>query len=224
MPWILVSNPPDFQRLCRIYQEVAAETGRKLGLGESVGAFRAVHFGRTEAEAVALLRDDQLRRLQPLLRRLRLLGGVPHAGGRREVPARSLHAAAAVGVDARAHAQGQVRAGRHGRPGEARDRGAAQDRRRRRARMVRLVLRPGLHVAGTRRCGRWSSSPSTSSRRFARHGGDHPRHRQLAQPDAQHAPRGVRGPRRSATAPACRSSPRRRARAPRGSAASSPPR
>ena len=30
--------------------------GRKLGLGESVGAFRAVHFGRTEADAVELLR------------------------------------------------------------------------------------------------------------------------------------------------------------------------
>jgi len=56
VPWILVSNPPDFQRLCRTYQEVAAGSGRKLGLGESVGAFRAVHFGRTEADAVELLR------------------------------------------------------------------------------------------------------------------------------------------------------------------------
>jgi len=36
---------------------VAATAGRKLRLGESVGAFRAVHFGNTEAEAVALLRD-----------------------------------------------------------------------------------------------------------------------------------------------------------------------
>ena len=52
VPWILVSNPPDFQRLCRTYREVAAGAGRKLGLGESVGAFRAVHFGRTEADAV----------------------------------------------------------------------------------------------------------------------------------------------------------------------------
>src|SRR5258708_935213 len=57
VPWILVSNPPDFERLCRIYQDVGANAGRKLGLGESVGAFRAVHFGKTEAEAVALLRD-----------------------------------------------------------------------------------------------------------------------------------------------------------------------
>ncbi len=56
VPWILVSNPPDFQRLCQVYRQVAAEAGRKLGLGESVGAFRAVHFGNTEAEAVELLR------------------------------------------------------------------------------------------------------------------------------------------------------------------------
>ena len=102
-------NPPDFQRLCKIYQEVAAENGRKLGLGESVGAFRAVHFGNTEAEAVAAAPRHQLRGLQALLRRLRLLGGVPHPGGRREVPARSVHAAAAVGVDGRPDAQGQVR-------------------------------------------------------------------------------------------------------------------
>src|SRR5437016_2975360 len=57
VPWILISNPPDFQRLCRLYREVAAENGRDLGLGESVGGFRAVHFGRTEEEAVALFRE-----------------------------------------------------------------------------------------------------------------------------------------------------------------------
>ena len=56
MPWILVSYPPDFERLCRLYQDVAAGAGRKLGLGESVGAFRAVHFGRTQEEAVELER------------------------------------------------------------------------------------------------------------------------------------------------------------------------
>jgi alkanesulfonate monooxygenase SsuD/methylene tetrahydromethanopterin reductase-like flavin-dependent oxidoreductase (luciferase family) len=55
MPMILVSNPPDFRRLCRIYQEVAAENGRTLGLGESVGAFRAVSFGNTREEGLALL-------------------------------------------------------------------------------------------------------------------------------------------------------------------------
>jgi alkanesulfonate monooxygenase SsuD/methylene tetrahydromethanopterin reductase-like flavin-dependent oxidoreductase (luciferase family) len=58
IPWILVSYPPDFQRLCRLYQEVAAEAGRKLRLGDSVGAFRAVHFGKTESEAVDLLRTS----------------------------------------------------------------------------------------------------------------------------------------------------------------------
>jgi alkanesulfonate monooxygenase SsuD/methylene tetrahydromethanopterin reductase-like flavin-dependent oxidoreductase (luciferase family) len=61
VPWILVSNPPDFQRLCQVYQEVAHASGRSLKLGESVGAFRAVHFGKTEAEAVALLRDTNYR-------------------------------------------------------------------------------------------------------------------------------------------------------------------
>jgi hypothetical protein len=57
VPWILVAYPPEFRRLCRLYREVAAENGRTLRLGESVGAFRAVHFGRTEEEAVALFRD-----------------------------------------------------------------------------------------------------------------------------------------------------------------------
>ena len=57
VPWILVANPPDFQRLCNVYRDVAGQAGRKLGLGESVGAFRSVHFGKTEAEAVELLRN-----------------------------------------------------------------------------------------------------------------------------------------------------------------------
>jgi alkanesulfonate monooxygenase SsuD/methylene tetrahydromethanopterin reductase-like flavin-dependent oxidoreductase (luciferase family) len=56
VPWILTSYPPAFKDLCHVYREVAAENGRQLGLGESVGAFRAVHFGRTEDEAVELFR------------------------------------------------------------------------------------------------------------------------------------------------------------------------
>jgi alkanesulfonate monooxygenase SsuD/methylene tetrahydromethanopterin reductase-like flavin-dependent oxidoreductase (luciferase family) len=56
VPWILTSYPPAFKDLCRVYREVAAENGRQLGLGQSVGAFRAVHFGRTEDEAVELFR------------------------------------------------------------------------------------------------------------------------------------------------------------------------
>jgi alkanesulfonate monooxygenase SsuD/methylene tetrahydromethanopterin reductase-like flavin-dependent oxidoreductase (luciferase family) len=55
MPMILVSNPPDFRRLCEIYRDVAAESGRTLGLGESVGAFRAISFGNTREEGLALL-------------------------------------------------------------------------------------------------------------------------------------------------------------------------
>src|SRR4029077_4411223 len=56
VPVILTSYPPDFQRLCRMYQEVAAGAGRTLRLGEKVGVVRAVHFGQTEAEDVAMLR------------------------------------------------------------------------------------------------------------------------------------------------------------------------
>jgi alkanesulfonate monooxygenase SsuD/methylene tetrahydromethanopterin reductase-like flavin-dependent oxidoreductase (luciferase family) len=55
MPMILVANPPDFRRLCQMYQEVAAENGRNLKLGEQVGAFRSVAFGNTYEEGRALL-------------------------------------------------------------------------------------------------------------------------------------------------------------------------
>jgi alkanesulfonate monooxygenase SsuD/methylene tetrahydromethanopterin reductase-like flavin-dependent oxidoreductase (luciferase family) len=54
-PIILVSNPPDFRRLCETYQQVAGENGRELALGEGVGAFRAVSFGDTEQEGLDLL-------------------------------------------------------------------------------------------------------------------------------------------------------------------------
>lgn len=64
VPWILTAHPPEFQRLCHIYQEVANENRRALRLGEGVGAFRAVHFGKTEAEAVALLRDTNYQGFQ----------------------------------------------------------------------------------------------------------------------------------------------------------------
>jgi len=56
VPWILVSYPPEFRRLCEVYQQVGQQAGRNLKLGESVGAFRAIHFGNTEQEAVDLLR------------------------------------------------------------------------------------------------------------------------------------------------------------------------
>jgi alkanesulfonate monooxygenase SsuD/methylene tetrahydromethanopterin reductase-like flavin-dependent oxidoreductase (luciferase family) len=57
IPWILLSYPPRFREVSEMYQQVAAENGRDLRLGQSVGAFRAVHFGDTEEEAVSLLRD-----------------------------------------------------------------------------------------------------------------------------------------------------------------------
>jgi len=41
--------------------EVAQDAGRSLTLGESVGAFRSVHFGKTEAEAVTLFSDTNFR-------------------------------------------------------------------------------------------------------------------------------------------------------------------
>ena len=56
VPWIFLSYPQEFQRLCHIYQEDAAKAGRQLKLGENVGAFRAVHLGTTEDAAVSLLR------------------------------------------------------------------------------------------------------------------------------------------------------------------------
>lgn len=57
IPWILTAYPPEFRRLAQVYQQVAGEAGRSLGLGDSIGAFRAVHLGRSEDEAVELLRN-----------------------------------------------------------------------------------------------------------------------------------------------------------------------
>ncbi len=57
VPWILVAHPPEFRRLSEVYLEVGREAGRTLKLGQGIGAFRAVHFGRTEEEAVELLRN-----------------------------------------------------------------------------------------------------------------------------------------------------------------------
>jgi alkanesulfonate monooxygenase SsuD/methylene tetrahydromethanopterin reductase-like flavin-dependent oxidoreductase (luciferase family) len=145
VPVILTAYPPDFQRLCKMYQEMAAGAGRTLRLGESVGVVRALHFGRTEEEAVALLRH-QLCRLLQLLRRFRFLGGVPHARGRRQIPGRCN--AADFRVDRRADAQGQIRARRNGRPGQGRVRRVEADRRRGRPRMVRVVLRPRCDALG----------------------------------------------------------------------------
>ncbi|MCH8088248.1 MAG: LLM class flavin-dependent oxidoreductase [Chloroflexi bacterium] len=49
---IQVSNPEGFKRLCHVYQEVAAENGRELKLGEQVAAPRYVYIGKTYEEAL----------------------------------------------------------------------------------------------------------------------------------------------------------------------------
>src|SRR5207244_13389846 len=50
--------------LCSCYQDVADSAGGQLGLGGGVGAFRSVHFGNSEAEAVELLRETNYRGFQ----------------------------------------------------------------------------------------------------------------------------------------------------------------
>ncbi len=49
---IQVSKPEGFKRLCHVYQEVAAENGRELKLGEQVAAPRYVYIGKTYEEAL----------------------------------------------------------------------------------------------------------------------------------------------------------------------------
>jgi alkanesulfonate monooxygenase SsuD/methylene tetrahydromethanopterin reductase-like flavin-dependent oxidoreductase (luciferase family) len=57
IPWVLISHPAEFRQLCRTYRDAAVTGGRRLGLGQQIGALRAVHFGDTEAEAVEHLRE-----------------------------------------------------------------------------------------------------------------------------------------------------------------------
>ena len=45
VPWILVSYPPDFQRLCRLYREVAAE----LALQHAINAAGLLFFAKLQA-------------------------------------------------------------------------------------------------------------------------------------------------------------------------------
>ena len=60
VPYVLTSHPPDFRRSAELYRDVAAQHGRKLGLGESLAVIRAVHFGKTETEAVRLLQKTHV--------------------------------------------------------------------------------------------------------------------------------------------------------------------
>ena len=48
---INVSKPAEFTRLCKVYQEVSAENGRDLKLGEQIAAPRYVYLGDTYEEA-----------------------------------------------------------------------------------------------------------------------------------------------------------------------------
>ena len=149
VPWILVANPPDFQRLCNTYREVAGRRAKARSRRER-GCLprRALRQDRGRSRGAPA--RHQLRGFPELLRRLRVLGGVSHSRGRRQVPARSVHAAAALGMDVGADAPGEVRTGGNGGPSEGRNCVTAQHRRRRRSRVVRLVLRSGLHAVGGR--------------------------------------------------------------------------
>jgi alkanesulfonate monooxygenase SsuD/methylene tetrahydromethanopterin reductase-like flavin-dependent oxidoreductase (luciferase family) len=61
VPWILVSHPPSFRKLCEAYRDEAAKAGRQIARGQSVAAFRGVYLGNTTTEAnnlaVAALND-----------------------------------------------------------------------------------------------------------------------------------------------------------------------
>jgi len=54
IPSCLVSEADEFKKICRTYQEVAAEHGRNLKLGESMAACRVVYVGNTYEEAYQL--------------------------------------------------------------------------------------------------------------------------------------------------------------------------
>ena len=148
MPMILVSNPPDFRRLCQIYQEVAAENGRDARPRRERRRVPRRLLRQHARGGPRAAREDQLLRLQRLLRRLRLLGGVPLRRGRREVPARSVHAAAAVGVDDGALRQRRSTAWP--------------------APSIRSSARSRTSPRSTRATASWSGSPGSSTRASCR--------------------------------------------------------
>ena len=58
VPWILVSNPPDFRQLCETYRDVAAENGRNPRRWAKASAPSAPSISATpKQEAVELLRE-----------------------------------------------------------------------------------------------------------------------------------------------------------------------
>lgn len=54
MPWIFEATPEGFLRWCRRYREEAAAAGFELGLGQNVGAVRAITIGDSYDEAFEL--------------------------------------------------------------------------------------------------------------------------------------------------------------------------
>ena len=120
---------------------------------------------RPRREAVALLRDTNYAGFQHYFGGFGFWEAFRTPGGRRQVPARPVHAPAADGVDGRPDAQGEVRAGRDTVTRSRRDRGAAE----RSAAAATSSGSAGSSIRascpGRRRCARSSSSPSTSSRR-----------------------------------------------------------
>jgi alkanesulfonate monooxygenase SsuD/methylene tetrahydromethanopterin reductase-like flavin-dependent oxidoreductase (luciferase family) len=54
LPWILISHPPSFRKLCEAYRDEGAKAGRTLRLGQHVGAHRSVHIGTTRDEAYTI--------------------------------------------------------------------------------------------------------------------------------------------------------------------------
>ncbi|MDQ4117658.1 MAG: LLM class flavin-dependent oxidoreductase [Actinomycetota bacterium] len=55
MPIILTAEPTRFVHLANVYKDSAAEVGRELRLGESIGALRAIAFGDTREQAWELM-------------------------------------------------------------------------------------------------------------------------------------------------------------------------
>lgn len=60
-PLILLGERENFKRLCHLYQDGAAEHGYQYKLGQNVGALRAVAFGETREQAMALFTDTQFK-------------------------------------------------------------------------------------------------------------------------------------------------------------------
>lgn len=61
VPYLLLSYPEEFQRLCRVYQEVSAEHGYEYELGQHLGALRSIHFGDDRAQARKLLEETHMK-------------------------------------------------------------------------------------------------------------------------------------------------------------------